>query len=259
MEFLQDLNEARMVVSKQHLKKYTAKDVADLAFLHLLTLHLFKQEFYTRPFAINYAQNTFNGGNFMQMRADRTDLYNLLYVLIGHNNEDAVKKLKAPKESEAFLETLYVNKMNLRQYLRLVAQNKSQPGWERRFLLQMQHSLNIDTPGYRALRQMIANYNVTNYEQKRLAITRLLMAYRARAMRSDMHKRLEKYARQNRLEIKDEICNPETGKGCGKAANRQAVVQQGPKKQGTSLGKTALVAAGLAGAYMWGKSQGDKE
>ena len=258
MEFLQDLTEARMIVSKSHLRRLNGRDVADLVFLHLLTLHLFKQEYETRGYAIEYAKNTWQGGNFQNMRADRTDLYNLLHVILGQNNSDAISRLKDSKESKEFIESLHVDREAVRRYLRLVATNKPNPGWERKFLLTLQRQLNIQTQGYRAIRQIVTNYDPSNYEYKKLVITRLLMAFRSRAIRSDMYKRIETFAKRNRLEMQDAVCNPETGKGCGKEVNRRAEYDRA-KKRKTDYGKTALVAAGLAGAYLWGKSRGEKE
>jgi hypothetical protein len=242
-----------MIVSKSHLRRLNGRDVADLVFLHLLTLHLMKQEFYTREFAVEYAKNTWQGGNFFSMRADRTDLYNLLYLVVGTNNNDALQRLQDPDDSKDFLESLNVDREAIRRYLRLVATNKTNQGWERRFFLQLQTNLRIETQGYRAIRQIVTHYDPTNYEHKRLVITRLLMAFRARAIRSDMYKRLVKYAKTQHLEIKDQLCNPETGKGCGKEASRQAAANR------PGWGAAAVLAGITAGAYMWGKSQGSKE
>jgi hypothetical protein len=255
MEFLQDLNEARMVVSKSHLRRLTARDVADLVFLHLLTLQLFKQEYSTRSWAINYAHNTWQGGNFANLRADRTDLYNLLFLIVGQNNDDAIKRLKNPEESKELIKYLSVDRDAIRRYLRLVATNKSNPGWERRFFLQIQVGLHIDTQGYRAIRQIVTHYDPMNYEHKRLVVTRLLMAFRKRAIRSDMYKRLEQFAKTQKLEIKDRICNPETGKGC----EQEQIVAHQPKKRGSALAKAAAVAGVAAGAWMLGTSGRSKE
>ena len=210
-EFISDLTESRLIPSRNHLRSMGAKDVADLTMLYFITLQIMKSEYLLRPIAINYARRTILFQNFDQFRIVSTDLYIFLHLLMGKNNEAQVNLLAGDK---SLLKRIKVNFNDIKRYLFNVWRDRDVPGLEWQILTKMERQLNITTANYRSMRRLSAKWNKLSHYEQQLVMTRLLMAFRIRARRSDLLPMLEKFAKIKRLELKTDLCNPETGEGC---------------------------------------------
>ena len=200
--------ESTLIRNEKAFGNYTAKDVTDFIFLYLLSLKILKSEFDFAPVAAKYAKATVMYGHFKQLRRMGTDLYLLLFQLLNGNEG----KYKKPDASRTHLEDVDAREVDIVRWLRMVAQNDTDINMDRRFLLKMENALNIRDSGYRAIRRLIIDWEDLNHSEKQLTMTRLLLALRTRAKKSELLPYLEQLAKAQKLELKG-VNNPETNTG----------------------------------------------
>jgi hypothetical protein len=206
--FIKDLTESTLIRSAQNLKKYSARDIADLTFLYFLGLQLLRSEFEGKPESINYAKKTVQWREFDNFRTSATDLYMLLYVLAGNNNESAIKVLNKQEASRLLIAELQINVTQVNQWLYNVSMGRDTSDWDKLFLMKLEAMLKIQISDYRSVRRLVNEWNDLEQAEREIAMTRLLLAFRARASRSELLPMLEKIAKINKLEVPVSI-NPE--------------------------------------------------
>ena len=245
MEFLQDLTEAKLIGrSKSGLRRFDARELADLLFLHLCAVQILKHEFLGLPKAQEYVKATGPLTNFDHFVSSRNELYVLIHVLFGKNAESARKLLKNQEESQLFLDRIQMNMQHTRKYLRLVLAGKVDEAFERRYFLMLERDLNISNSYYRAIRRLVMTWPKQSRSSRKLVMTRLLQIMRTKGRRSEMMGIIEWMSKQKNLE--DPTLQPLEGEGPG----QKVKTIPEPKKDMGFLKKLALVgAAGAAGAY----------
>lgn len=232
-KLLNDLSEARLVRSSASVVRYTAKDIADIAFLHLLAIQILKNEPEFETFAAKYAKRTIIYNNFNKFRFSATDTYQLFYILV-EQDDSIVKHLKKQKDSREFLDRIELEENLLKKYFRETSRNKSTQVFDRRFFLYIERALKVDDANYKAMRRLVSVWDRLARHQKKLVTTRLLLAFRIRAQFSDIRPAIEKFAKVEKLEMKN-VCNPEI-EDC-----------DAPRKKGKWLKRAGIVGA-VAGA-----------
>lgn len=244
-EIITDLTESRLIPTKGVLRKYTAEDISNLTFLYLLSLEILFSEFDTSPEAMLYASNTIRYGNFDTFRFGTNDLYIFLHILTGKNNEHTLKSLGGEfEDNKVYVDSLNINVMYLRRHLMLMKKNQHNVGLRRRFLIKMQKDLRIGEAAYRHMRVLIAEWESNNRQRKAIVMTRLLMAFRHRALRADILPTLKTLGKKEKLILKTSK-NPETGENMDNEQNEPyAKYKDKPKSQIPWW----IKAAGLAGA-----------
>lgn len=199
------IEESSVIRALDQLKRYTARDIADFAFLHFLVLFLLQNDFDQSVAVKGHARRTINLGNFDKFTFTGTDLYMYLHILSG----GARDRLKPNPSNDLFWKRLALNKRELKQALLNLSNGHRQQAGEFRFLQRIEKELMIDNPNYRSCRRLIADWNNQSTHTQELVVTRLLMALRARTPQSDLLVALNDYARRKNLELKD-ANNPET-------------------------------------------------
>ena len=210
-ESIRELTESRLFPSKTHFRNYTLRDIADFTFLYFLIIQVLKHEFEFLSKVDTYAKNTYKFGDFMQYRQTGNDLYQMLHVLF---NESAQENLKDPRNNDILRRRIRPSAAAIRFYLRMVS-DKPQVSRDRRSLFDLEQQLAIEDSGYKNIRRLVEKWSELSNDARSLAITRLLLAFRSRAFRSEMLPWLEDLSRRRRYEIGD-VCNPETGENCEK-------------------------------------------
>lgn len=237
IEMINDLTESRLIPTRNNLSKFTARDVADLVFLYLCALKLLASEFDHMAFAASYARSTLRHGNFSEFKSGATDLYILIVSL---NDDETSKKLKDQENSGILLNRVQIPEQDIKRFLRNIQRNQEDISFDRRFLQSLQRDLNITESNYRSIRRLVEDWNTGNLDDdaKKLVMTRLLQAFRARAKKSELLSVLEKLSKTKHYELKGKnICDPETGNNCGSSE----------KKSSLSKFVTGLTAAGIGG------------
>lgn len=193
---------------------FTARDVADLAFLYMIGLHIMRCEYETAPIAMRYARQTASHSNFKSLDRNNTDLYQFLNILSDPHGAVA-DQLAHRDANEVLWHDMHFNPNQVRQFLTNVAANKYDHQAQKRLLFNLESQLHITVSNYRSMRRIAVEWttNEIDTEAQRLTITRLLQAMRAKARRGDLLPWLEKLSTHRRYELFG-VCDPETGKGC---------------------------------------------
>lgn len=244
-DFISGLTESRMIRSLSAMRHLDGRDIADFTFLYLLSLEILRHE--NVGVASQYAAQTLRAQNFNTFFGAANDLYVLLHVLVGANNQAARKNLGDQPASDALLQTLMVRPLSVKNYLRSIALGQYQPAKSRQFFLEIEGHLKISTSNYRSVRRLVVNWPTLGQRDKELAMTRLLQAFRVRMPRAEIRGTLEGVAKAKKLEIKN-VANPETG--------QQALVQQSSV---TPLEIVGALAAGMAAGTVWHMASKKKE
>ena len=230
-EIIDQITESTLISSVDQLKKYDAREIADLIFLYFVALQILKSTFESAPFAIDYANHT-RAGSFDIFPRTGTDLNILIHTLFGKNNIFTKNMLKNQKASDVLISKLRFNVSKAKSWLSNV--RKVNENSDNRFLLKIESDLQISVSNYKSVRRLATEWNSIDHSARQLAMTRLLQAFRAKAPRSELLPALEKVSKQKNLFLKG-AGNPEKSGGSGSFLKK--------------LGIGAAVATGI-GAYL---------
>lgn len=228
-KFFQEMYESHLIPSTHNLKGYTMRDMADFTFLYFIALFIMKNEFETAPVARRYAQRTLMSGRFDHFMTGATDLRIFLTTMLdgGH----LINKLGEQEASQMLSAKLFLNPTDVRRFLKGIMAGGPTTNWDRQYLFHLEHDLHIDVSNYKSIRRLAVDWIDLKTNEKRLVMTRLLQAFRARARRSELLPYLEQIAKEEKLELKN-VANPETG--------------EQPEGKMSFLKKLAFAAAGAA-------------
>jgi len=242
--------ESKLLQNFSKINKYSARDVADLAFCYMLALHMCRQEFETAPWVRQYATTTLSTNGWHMTNLNRSDLYQFLTVLISQTHT-WTHYLRNPDASDLLLQQMHVDPHTVERFLHNLQHVNFDPELSGRLLLQMERDLKITTSNYKSMRRILTDWHLDHVhtEAQCLVMTRLLQAIRAKAAQGDVINKLQTLARDRDWEI-HHACDPETGKNCG-----GTVTTVGSAEKKPSLLKQLAVGAGLGvGAYLLGKA-----
>jgi len=206
--FIKELCESRLIRSSYSYKKYTARDLADLTFLYFLGIQILRSEFDSKPFAVTYARKTIMWNRIDDFRNGANDLYMLMFALFGKNNESVVELLKKQEASKMLIANMHFNYPQAKQWLFHVAEGYDTNDTDKLFLMKLEAMLKIQVSDYRAIRRLVCDWSDLAQAEREIAMTRLLLAFRARAPQSEILQMLEHVAKENKLEVAVSI-NPE--------------------------------------------------
>lgn len=206
---LTELCESRLVKNDRATSAFTSQDMTDLIYLYVIALKIMRKHFEFAPKATAYVRATIMYGNFTQYHTQATDLYMMLRSVLQSDT-----KFKKPEASSLHLDDVNVRSQDFLKWARSFITNQDDET-DRRFLIKLEQSLSIHTSAYKSIRRLVCDWDDLDREQRCLAMTRLLMAFRARAKKSEILPYLERIAKDEKLEIKTDVYNPETGKHTG--------------------------------------------
>jgi hypothetical protein len=175
--FVGDLTESRMYRTRKQLEASDLGDVADFAFLNLLSMHILNNDEETKSLAQAYAKRTIENNQFKNYKQSGTDLYQALHKLSNDN------QVKLPEEE-------------LKAYLRQVAKGNPTPQ-ARGLFMKLERALKIQETNYKSLRRLGVDWSKLSHSQRRLVNTRLLQYYRTNAIRSELYPPLLSYSKAN--------------------------------------------------------------
>lgn len=242
------ISERHLLPNLSRLSKYTARDVADLAFCYMLALHMCRQEFETAPWVRSYAQTTHDAQAYTHTNLNKTDLHQFLNVLIAQPH-NWLSYMKDSDASQLLLHEIHVSTDVVNRFLRNIQQVNFDPELSGRLLMQLERGLKIQTSNYKSMRRILSDWHLDHVdtEAKRLVMTRLLQALRAKAVSGDVISKVESLSKSRKWEI-THACDPETGRNC------DVITASVPAKK-PSLIKQLAIGAGLGvGAFLLGKA-----
>ena len=201
--FLQYVSEARIVRRQDDLSRYTYQEIEERVYLTFLALSLLKNFNSTKSFTKQYANNTLTYGGFDRVRTTANDLHNMLAVLDG--NPDILDKLANKTQAKAVRQRHPLPTMAVKRFLRTLSDDY-------RFLSQLERGLGINNSDYRNLRIAITDFNNLDTRRKKVTVTRLLQALRAKLGGTDILRQIEALSGQQDFEL-DNVVDAERTAG----------------------------------------------
>lgn len=190
MEFIKDINEARMTRNSSDQRVLTFTDCCERLYLTILILELLRQFPKPSPVVRAYTQKTTQHDGYNHFRMNNTDLYNFIYFVTG--DDDALDKLKDPDAAKKSRQKVTLPTMGLNRYLTQLSTgtvpNPSSSG----LFIKIEGSLGIVNSQYKFARRIVTNWNTSNILDRKKAGTTLLFAARAKLRNSDIIDALEK-------------------------------------------------------------------
>jgi len=195
--FLKELHEARMTRNDQDAKVLTYTDCCERTFLILLIMELlFKFPAY-RPAIKAYASRTTAYTGYKSLKSNATDLYNLIYFVIG--DDSAMSKLKDAQAAKRIRKSTQFPLMAVNRYITSMGHN-SQPSSATQMFIKLESVFKIFNADYRTIRRNILSWPRLSKREREDTTTRLLFAARAKLRNSDIIDDLEKFAADKNLE-----------------------------------------------------------
>jgi len=205
MDFIKDLHEARMTKDNGSSRKLTYTDCGERAYLTLLALETMRQYPDFKGYVQRYCKKTSGFERYKFYRIMGTDLYNFIYFLVG--DDSAQDKLKDPGAAKKLKEKTVLPVAAINRYINALAQSK-EPSQVSQMFLSIEGSLNVTNADYKAIRRNLVQYVRLTRAEKRLLVTRLIFAVRAKLRSSDIIEDFEKFASVKDLE-KTNVVDPE--------------------------------------------------
>lgn len=243
MKFLQSLSESKLLSSTSSYRKYTAKQIAELVYLHVIGLRILASEPLTQAWAHDYAVRSARYLGFTKWYQNATDLHLLLHALISEDVE-----LKMPEKSLEFKETLYFDETEIKRWLKDMCRGHINEPHTRSLFLHMDGQFQIKDSSMKAIRRIVQDWPRNTQRQKQLAMTRLLQIMRNRCRLSDVLVQLNHLAEELKLELEN-VANRETGDEAVHDGSDPDFIEQKPKKSGGWLGGTAAVVGSILGYH----------
>jgi hypothetical protein len=186
------------------IRKFDARDIADLTFLHFLTLFILQSSVEFSVAAKGHAIRTLHNQNFKKLNYLGTDLNIFIHLVLGNSTDRLLKKpsndifyKRCHIKTNEFFNALYDIKTGQRYTTKI-----------NRFLNSLEKNLQIENANYRSCRRIISNWDDESTKDRKLAVTRILLALRSRYSKSDVLPHLEKFAKENSYEL-EHVKNPE--------------------------------------------------
>jgi len=192
-DFLQELSEARLFKNPTKMSEIFTSELADNFFNAMLAIQTLKK---TDPRAAQrYAQQTLQSGSIDGWRSSGSDLHNMAYMI---KNPD---RYAGRMITDRHINLPYLQLMG---YLRNTAAGREDSEYDRKFLLRLQKDLGIQSPGLKAARRLVADWDYAEPNDRRLAATKIHQTMKRELAASDMYAPYNKAVTKKDLLIKDE-------------------------------------------------------
>ena len=189
MDFLQELEEARMTRNDQNMKVLTYADCCEKMYLTLLVLDLMSQVPVATSVVRDYCRKS-RDQYYKRFKMASTDLYNFIYFVNG--DDRALDKLKDPGAAKRSRSNTSLPMQYLNAYLQSLSSG-TRPAGTTQMFVKLENALNINNTDYKTIRRNIGNWNSLDIESKKVYATKLIYAARAKLRSSDIIDDFEKF------------------------------------------------------------------
>jgi hypothetical protein len=229
-DFIANLSESSVFSSKAAIEKYTTEELAELAYLFIVTLRILLWNDDTKTWAKEYCHKTTRANDFKSWRTDSTDLYAAMYGLV------------VDKEDHSFSPRVIWTWLHKASQGYLSEQNS------RELFFKLDSYFHIRHESMKAIRRLVMEFPDLKIIEKKLAITRLLQLLRHRAGKSELLKELTDLSKHHHFEIKD-AHDPEEKKYNFISNLKDKQVSENATAGATSAASIAAVAGGLGAGF----------
>lgn len=200
-EIFNDLFESTLIRHRGRIKEFDVRGLANLFFLYVLALQIIKNEHKSESFAAEYMSETKQWGDYNSYRVSGTDLYTILFLLFGRENDNYASLLKNHSENESLSKTLQFDQQNFKRWAKNISEKHNDEDFDARYLLRLENDLHIKVSDYRSLRRLISSWKNLTKSEKSLVLTRIMFAFQNHAHQSELFPVLKTIAREGNLLI----------------------------------------------------------
>jgi hypothetical protein len=183
MNFIQELQEARMTRNADNQRRLTYNDCKERSFLILLMMYVMRYYKSHRGVAAAYSYKTVMYRDYNRFRIDSTDLYNMLYFITG--DDAALEKLKDADAAKIERSKTLISIGKLNGFLRSTTDSDLLNSKDYLALTTLEKDFGIKNPDYKSIRRRLATFSTDTQAERQITITRLLFAARAKLSDSD--------------------------------------------------------------------------
>jgi hypothetical protein len=183
MDFIKDLHESRMTKDNGSSQRLTYTDCGERMYLILLALETMRQYPQFRLPVQTYCKKTAGFELYKYYRVMGTDLYNFVYFLVG--DDSAQRKLKDPPAAIELKKKTKLPVAAINRYINELAQGK-EPSLITKLFVDIEGALNITNSDYKNVRRGLNDFRRLNLQERKLLVTRLTFAVRAKLRSSDI-------------------------------------------------------------------------
>ena len=194
--FLKYVVEGRIVRRPGDLQRYTFQEICEKIYLSFLGISLLKNFSQTANWVKSYSRETITYGDFDKVRYSANDLHNMLAVVDG--DSAITQKLSNKNAALALRQRLSLPTLAVKRYLRMLNSDYE-------FLASLERSLQIKSTDYKNLRLAIASFNTLDGRRKKVAVTRLLQAVRAKLSGTDIARKVEEFSKKQKFELNNVV------------------------------------------------------
>ena len=195
MEIFKELAESRAIRSDKNISKtMDANDIAENIYTHILSLQSMRNDPQYAEYVKKYARDTMKYNGFSHIRHSSTDLHNLISIL---NNPEKYGDKIGP------IGRTTIPELQLKTYLRNIQRGRNDPGFDSRFLMNLERSLGIKQARLKSTRRLVGSWDKLHGRQQKTAVTNLIRNIRHEMPRSDIRGNFERFTKQRGMEIKD--------------------------------------------------------
>jgi hypothetical protein len=233
-----------MVESRQYrnianVRSMNLRNIADFAFLDLLSLFVLNNEYETAPVAARYSDKTISFRNFSKARLSGTDLYVSMNILSDPTSLFSGKISQNPDADALLRSKLKINLPTVKRYLDLLADGKMTAADASTLLLRLEKQLNITDSKLKSLRRLVQDWQGLNSMQRSLVVSKMLQYYKKFAKRSELMVFLEDMGKSKGYELHGPIDAELANLGLGQSTALQH-----------AMGAAAPIAAFFAGSKL---------
>lgn len=189
-EFIKELSEARVFKNPTKLETMGTGQIADSMFNAVLAIQIMRYE--NPKAAVRLAKQTLSTG-MDGWRSSGSDLNNMAQLMM--NPERYKDKIIVDRQ-------VSLPSMQLKGWLRNIAQGREDTVYDRKFLLALQRQLGVISPGLMGARRLVADWPRTIGNERALAVTRVYRGMATDLKQSDMFAPFAKVANKRGMMIK---------------------------------------------------------
>jgi hypothetical protein len=204
----QEISEARLYRTTNGFKNLTGRDIANLLYLHTLSLYMMLQDDSSEDYAVAYAKQTSQYGYFSLMRTHGTDIYMLAYAT--KNPDNRYISFKDNRQSRKFLEKLRFNERQFHQFIAKMGRRADKKNEALSFFMRLENQLKITDSRYKSYRRMVLSWGKLKYHAKQLTVTKLSQEIRRLGRGSELITPMTGMIKDRGLRVSSDYKEPRT-------------------------------------------------
>lgn len=155
LDFLHEISEARLFKNKDTLYGKSAEELATFAYLMIMMLEILRNT--DKDYAKKYAINCLAYENFDGMRANASDLHNVLAVL---NHQDKYEGKLTPNAN------ISVPALQIKRYLRDIENGRKEPSTDRQLFMTVETYFKLKDSRLKQMRRDVGDWHLNSDAEK---------------------------------------------------------------------------------------------